>query len=103
MSWVHLDDLVELIMTALRKRGYKGVYNATAPNPVRMSELCESLGSAMGRPSWLPVPDFALQVLVSCATSVTAWRRTHYMCATALHVLKVQPSICWIASTNSGA
>jgi uncharacterized protein len=70
MSWVHLDDLVELFLAALRKSSYKGVYNATAPNPVRMSELCESLGSAMGRPSWLPVPEFALQVLISCAACV---------------------------------
>ena len=43
---------------------WSGVYNATAPNPVRMGELCSALGAAMGRPSFFPVPDFALQALL---------------------------------------
>ncbi len=56
------DDLVNLYLEAVKNDRYNGVYNATAPNPVRMSELCSSLGTTLGRPSWLPVPDFALQV-----------------------------------------
>lgn len=63
-SWIHRDDLVALIMEALQNPDYSGVYNGTAPNPVRMSELCSQLGSVLGRPSWLPVPDFALQTLL---------------------------------------
>lgn len=59
------DDLVGLIVEALDNSSFSGVYNATAPSPVRMSELCASLGSALGRPSWLPVPDFAIQVSFS--------------------------------------
>jgi len=57
------DDLVNMYIEALQSESFSGIYNATAPNPVRMSELCSSLGSQLGRPSWLPVPDFALQVL----------------------------------------
>jgi hypothetical protein len=64
VSWVHLDDLVGLMVLAVRSPNMKGVYNATAPNPVRMGQLCAALGSAMGRPSWLPVPDFALKGLL---------------------------------------
>ena len=56
------DDLVNLYLEAVKNDQYDGVYNATAPNPVRMAELCSSLGRTLGRPSWLPVPDFALQV-----------------------------------------
>ena len=63
-SWIHLDDLVNLIQETINSAAYQGVYNATAPNPVRMSELCETLGEVMQRPSWLPVPEFALKLLL---------------------------------------
>ena len=63
-SWIHRDDVVGLILTAIEDSGWKGVYNATAPNPVRMAELCEALGQVMGRPSFFPVPDFALKTLL---------------------------------------
>ena len=62
---LHRDDLVDLYIEALQNSSFNGTYNATAPNPVRMSELCSSLGRVIGRPSWLPVPEFALQVLPS--------------------------------------
>jgi uncharacterized protein len=63
-SWIHLDDVVDLILQALTKPEMEGVYNATAPNPVRMAELCNTMGKIMNRPSWLPVPAFALEALL---------------------------------------
>ena len=47
-----------------------GVINGTAPNPVRLAEMCEHLGNVMGRPSWLPVPDFALKAVLGEGASV---------------------------------
>eukprot|EP00195_Chlamydomonas_chlamydogama_P017275 CAMPEP_0202902066 /NCGR_PEP_ID=MMETSP1392-20130828/16147_1 /ASSEMBLY_ACC=CAM_ASM_000868 /TAXON_ID=225041 /ORGANISM="Chlamydomonas chlamydogama, Strain SAG 11-48b" /LENGTH=299 /DNA_ID=CAMNT_0049588749 /DNA_START=231 /DNA_END=1130 /DNA_ORIENTATION=- len=70
MSWIHRDDLVDLIVQALANPAYKGTYNATAPKPVRMSELCSAMGALIGRPSWLPVPDFALQTLLGEGATV---------------------------------
>ena len=63
-AWIHRDDLVNLIMEALNRSDMEGVFNATAPNPVRMSELSEKLGDVLHRPSWLPVPSFALEALL---------------------------------------
>ncbi|MEA5580113.1 TIGR01777 family oxidoreductase [Nodularia harveyana UHCC-0300] len=63
-SWIHLDDLVNLILVALTQPAMEGVYNATAPHPVRMAELSQTLGAVMQRPSWLPVPGFALEALL---------------------------------------
>jgi uncharacterized protein (TIGR01777 family) len=63
-SWIHRDDLVNLIITSIENQSYKGVYNATAPNPVRMSEFCQILGDTLKRPSWLPVPQIALELLL---------------------------------------
>ncbi|MHC5612890.1 MAG: thylakoid membrane protein ThyD [Nostoc sp.] len=63
-SWIHVDDLVNLILQALTKPEIEGVYNATAPNPVRMADLSQTLGGVMNRPSWLPVPSFAIEALL---------------------------------------
>ncbi|MBD2447782.1 TIGR01777 family protein [Nostoc sp. FACHB-152] len=63
-SWIHIDDLVNLILQALNKSDMEGVYNATAPNPVRMNDLSHTLGQVLHRPSWLPVPAFAIEALL---------------------------------------
>lgn len=69
-SWIHVDDLVNLICEALSNPSYKGVINGTAPNPVRLAEMCEQLGSVLGRPSWLPVPDIALKAVLGEGATV---------------------------------
>lgn len=69
-SWIHLDDLVDLIYESLRNPAYTGVINGTAPNPVRLSELCERLGQVVGRPSWLPVPGLAIKALLGEGATV---------------------------------
>jgi len=63
-SWIHRDDLVNLILQALTRADIEGVLNATAPNPVRMAEFCQTMGQVLNRPSWLPVPSFALEALL---------------------------------------
>ncbi|MEB3280410.1 MAG: TIGR01777 family oxidoreductase [Lyngbya sp.] len=63
-SWIHRDDLVKLMIFALTHPEVEGVVNGTAPNPVRMEQLCNTLGEVLHRPSWLPVPDFALETLL---------------------------------------
>lgn len=69
-SWVHRDDLVNLIVEALKRPDMEGVFNATAPNPVRMAQFCQTLGEVMNRPSWLPVPDFVLELLLGDGAKV---------------------------------
>jgi uncharacterized protein len=69
-SWVHLDDVVGMILTALDDQTMSGVFNATAPHPVRMKELCQQLGNVMGRPSWVPVPGFVLDAMLGDGATV---------------------------------
>jgi len=69
-SWIHRDDLVNLIMEALKRSDMEGVYNGTAPNPVKMAQFCQTLGDVLHRPSWLPVPDFALELLLGDGAKV---------------------------------
>ncbi|OKH24982.1 TIGR01777 family oxidoreductase [Chroogloeocystis siderophila] len=63
-SWIHRDDVVSLIIAAIQREDIQGVLNATAPNPVRMAEFCQTMGEVMNRPSWLPVPGFAIEALL---------------------------------------
>ncbi|HEY9813601.1 MAG TPA: TIGR01777 family oxidoreductase, partial [Candidatus Sericytochromatia bacterium] len=70
VSWVHRDDVVNLIMLALQQPQVEGILNATAPKPVRMNEFCQTLGEVLHRPSWLPVPSFAIEVLLGEAAKV---------------------------------
>ncbi|HAE05509.1 MAG TPA: TIGR01777 family protein [Richelia sp.] len=63
-SWIHIDDLVYLIIQALTNSDMSGIYNATAPNPVRMSELSQTISQVLNRPSWLPIPGFAIKAIL---------------------------------------
>lgn len=69
-SWIHRDDLVSLILYSLTHPQMEGVFNATAPNPVKMTEFSQTFGQVLRRPSWLPVPGFALEVLLGDSAKV---------------------------------
>jgi uncharacterized protein (TIGR01777 family) len=62
MSWISIDDLAALIVHATRISELSGPVNAVSPNPVRNSEFTKVLGRALGMPTILPVPSFALKV-----------------------------------------
>lgn len=64
MSWIHVDDLVELLLWAVKTPTVTGVVNATAPNPVTMKEFATTLGHVLHRPAIAPVPEFALKLLL---------------------------------------
>ncbi|MEO1430132.1 MAG: TIGR01777 family oxidoreductase [Cyanobacteria bacterium J06632_19] len=63
-SWIHLEDIVNLILQSIKTSEMSGVFNATAPQPVRMAELSTTMGEVMNRPSWLPVPAFAIEAML---------------------------------------
>lgn len=62
LPWVHLDDLVEAFRFLIRRADLDGPFNITAPEPVRNTAFASILGRVLGRPSWLPVPGFALKI-----------------------------------------
>jgi uncharacterized protein (TIGR01777 family) len=62
--WIHVEDLVALLETALADARFGGAVNATAPNPVRNAELTRELARVVRRPALLPVPAFALRALL---------------------------------------
>ena len=62
MSWIQLEDHVRLILQLIDNAQANGPVNATAPNPVRNKEFCQTLGKVLRRPCWAPVPGFALRL-----------------------------------------
>jgi NAD dependent epimerase/dehydratase family enzyme len=53
-----------MIVLALDQGALTGAVNGTAPTPVRFADFATALGEALGRPSWLPVPGFALRAVM---------------------------------------
>lgn len=64
MSWIHLDDLVSMLLFAIDEPSIKGVYNAVAPGAAKNKDFTAALGKALGKPAVLPVPAFALRLLL---------------------------------------
>lgn len=64
MSWIHIDDQVEIISMMLAHQQYAGAYNLTAPGAVTNDEFTRELASALNRPAWFRVPAAMLELLL---------------------------------------
>lgn len=84
MSWIHRDDVVALLRTAMERPEWRGAVNATAPHPVTNAEFTRALGRALHRPAILPVPGVALELLLGeMATMLVTGQRVLPAVATA--------------------
>lgn len=63
VPWIHRDDAVAAYAAAVADERYTGPINLVTDS-VRNAELSRALGNQLGRPSWLPVPGFALRAAV---------------------------------------
>lgn len=64
MSWIARTDIVALIRWLIGNAAARGAYNATAPTPVTNAEFVAALGCALHRPAFMPMPGFALRLIV---------------------------------------
>lgn len=64
VSWIHLQDLVEILVGAVSDERFSGAINAVAPNPVTSRELARAVGRAISRPAVVPAPAWGLRVAV---------------------------------------
>ncbi|WP_431027978.1 TIGR01777 family oxidoreductase [Lysinibacillus sp. LZ02] len=62
LSWIHVDDVCRAIIHAIEKPELEGPINVTSPNAKRMKQFGKTVGHALNRPHWLPVPSFALKL-----------------------------------------
>lgn len=64
MSWIHIDDMIQLILFIIKHPEISGPVNATAPNPVSNAEFSKSLGNALSRPAFIAMPTAVLKLLM---------------------------------------
>lgn len=62
MSWISLDDVIEILRFALESGNVRGPINVISPQPVQNAEFTKTLASALHRPALFPVPPFALRL-----------------------------------------
>ena len=64
MSWIHIDDLCDIIVNGIKDKKYSGVINAVSPKPVKMKEFSSILAKSLQRPNLLPVPAASLKLIL---------------------------------------
>jgi hypothetical protein len=62
LSWIAIDDLVQIILFATTTEALHGPANAVAPNPVTNLEFTKTLGRVLRRPAIFPMPAFAVRL-----------------------------------------
>lgn len=60
--WIHFDDYIAAIRFLIDDPKSSGPYDLSAPNPVTNREFARTLGKVMHRPSFFPIPRFALEM-----------------------------------------
>lgn len=92
--WVHEDDLVGMMETALEASAWEGPVNAVAPEPARQRDFAKALGRVLKRPAMMPVPSFALRLVAGeVATELLYSRRALPVRAQALGYQFKHPDI----------
>ena len=61
--WIHLKDEVAAIRFVSENKNANGVYNLSAPKPLTNKEFTQAIGKVLGRPTFMPVPAFAMKTM----------------------------------------
>jgi uncharacterized protein len=63
-SWMDADDVARAILFLIENPNNQGIYNFTAPQPIRQKDLAYITAKHLGRPWFVPAPAFALKILL---------------------------------------
>ena len=65
MPWIHIKDLCNIYLKAIKDQKMEGAYNAVSPQHSTHKEFVKTLGQVMGKPVFpLPVPSFILEAVL---------------------------------------
>ena len=63
MSWVHIDDVINAFLFAIKNKQMEGIYNLTSPAPISNREFTQAFAKAVHRKAWLTIPAFVLKLV----------------------------------------
>lgn len=84
MSWVHIDDVVGIVLHALHDSTLRGPVNAVAPCPVTNTDFTLALGRAVHRPAVLPLPEAVLRLTLGEMSGILTASQKVLPCAAEL-------------------
>jgi uncharacterized protein len=61
-SWIHIEDVFQIILFLMDRQEIDGVVNVSSPGPVRNHELMLSLRKSMKKRIGLPAPEWLLRI-----------------------------------------
>jgi uncharacterized protein (TIGR01777 family) len=64
MSWVHICDIANIFLYAVKTEGLSGPVNGASPNPIRNSEFTQVLGTLLNKPTFFTVPSALVSTLL---------------------------------------
>ncbi len=70
ISWIHIEDLLRLLLFAIENPAVSGAINASSPRPVTNAEFTRTLADALHRPAILSVPKIALRLALGEMSTV---------------------------------
>lgn len=65
MPWIHVEDIVGIFIHAIESENVTGIVNGVAPQIITNKEFATAFGKALWRPSIVPLPTFAINMLFS--------------------------------------
>ncbi len=63
-SWIHISDMIGIILHAIDHPNVEGSINCTGPEPVTNDRFGREIGRALGRPHWFPVPSLLMKTML---------------------------------------
>jgi len=64
MSWIYIDDILNIYKTVVLNENISGPINATSPNPIRNKDFTKSIAMILHKPAVIHVPSFILKLIL---------------------------------------
>jgi len=62
-SWIHINDVIQAIKSAIANEDYIGTYNLVAPQEIEQKTFAKHYASTLNRPAWMPTPKFVFDLI----------------------------------------